>query len=80
MSFSAAVASWAAAHPYYTLISVLFLCFTSLRKSRRNSHRLPYPPGPGGYPIIGSFLKAPTEKSWLTYTEWGKTYGETSIH
>jgi len=80
MSFSAAFTSWAAAHPYYTLVSILFLCFTGLRKSRRSSHRLPYPPGPKGYPIIGSFLEAPTEKSWLTYTEWGKTYGETSIH
>ena len=76
MSFSSAIASWAAAHPYYTLISVLFLCITGLKKFRRTSQRLPYPPGPKGYPIIGSLLEAPTEKSWLKYAEWSRTYGE----
>ena len=76
MSFSSAIASWAAAHPYYTLISVLFLCITGLQNFRRKSQRLPYPPGPKGYPIIGSLLEAPTEKSWLKYAEWSRTYGE----
>jgi len=79
MSFSSVITSWAVTHPYHSLAVVLFLCFaglTAVRDSKRNSGRLPYPPGPKGYPIIGSLLEAPTGKTWLTYAEWGKTYGE----
>lgn len=75
MSFSSDMASWAVNHPYYTLTFVLFLCFTGLA-TVRNSRRLPYPPGPKGYPIIGNLLDVPTEKPWLKYAEWDKTYGE----
>jgi len=81
MSFVSAVTDWAATYPYHALASVSFLyviCLTVLRGSRRNSKRLPYPPGPKGYPIIGNLLDAPTDKPWLTYDEWGKTYGKPS--
>ena len=81
MSFVSAVTDWAATYPYHALASVSFLyviCLTVLRGSRRNSKRLPYPPGPKGYPVIGNLLDAPTDKPWLTYDEWGKTYGEPS--
>jgi len=79
MSFSSAVASWAVTYPYCLLTIALVLFFiglTTVQDSRRNSGRLPYPPGPKGYPVIGSLLEAPTEKPWLTYAEWGRTYGE----
>jgi len=79
MSFSSAVASWAVTYPYCLLTIALVLVFvglTTVQDSRRNSGRLPYPPGPKGYPFIGSLLEAPTEKPWLTYAEWGETYGE----
>lgn len=77
MSFSQAIPGWAVAHPYYSLALALYFCLTGLavvRKTRRK--QLPYPPGPKGYPVIGSLLDVPTEKSWLTYAEWGRTYGE----
>jgi len=77
MSFSTALSGWVVAHPYYSLALALYFCLTGLavvRKTRRK--QLPYPPGPKGYPVIGSLLDVPTEKSWLTYAEWGRTYGE----
>jgi hypothetical protein len=36
----------------------------------------PYPPGPQGWPLIGNILDMPRIKPWLTFTEWGKKYGE----
>ncbi|KZT66840.1 cytochrome P450 [Daedalea quercina L-15889] len=41
----------------------------------RNSKRLPIPPGPGGLPLLGNALQIPKECSWLTFTEWAKTFG-----
>jgi len=79
MAFDSSITSWAVVHPYYSLTIALCICFVGLetaRDARRKSGRLPYPPGPKGYPIIGSLFEAPTEKAWLTYVEWGKTYGE----
>ena len=79
MAFSSEITSWAVTHPYYSPIVAFVLWFaglTAVQNARRNSKRLPYPPGPKGYPIIGSLLEAPTEKTWLTYAEWGRTYGE----
>ena len=32
------------------------------------------PPGPRGYPIIGSVLEF-QQKSWLKFAEWRKLYG-----
>ncbi|KAG2032312.1 cytochrome P450 [Suillus americanus] len=35
-----------------------------------------YPPGPRGWPLIGNILDVPRVKPWLTFTEWGKKYGD----
>ncbi|KZS93997.1 cytochrome P450 [Sistotremastrum niveocremeum HHB9708] len=40
----------------------------------RNPRRLPFPPGPKGYPIVGNALDVPAE-SWLKFTEWA-VYGD----
>ncbi|KAG2064898.1 cytochrome P450 [Suillus decipiens] len=36
----------------------------------------PYPPGPRGWPLIGNVLDMPRIKPWLTFTEWGRKYGD----
>ncbi|KAH9476141.1 Cytochrome P450 monooxygenase COX2 [Psilocybe cubensis] len=42
----------------------------------RNPNRLPLPPGPKGYPIIGSVLQVPHKNPWLVYDQWFKKYGD----
>lgn len=33
------------------------------------------PPGPSGLPILGNLLQL-SDRSWLTFTEWKKKYGQ----
>jgi hypothetical protein len=33
------------------------------------------PPGPKKWPLLGNMLDMPTSKEWLTFAEWGWTYG-----
>ncbi|KDQ55456.1 hypothetical protein JAAARDRAFT_336883 [Jaapia argillacea MUCL 33604] len=61
-------------------IAVIFILFLLSRsyfaRKRINTQGLPYPPGPKPFPIIGNALDLPRESPWLTYTDWGKTYGD----
>ncbi|KAG0702312.1 cytochrome P450 [Suillus ampliporus] len=38
----------------------------------------PYPPGPPGWPLVRNLTDMPHIKPWLTFTEWGKKYGDIS--
>ncbi|KAK7678456.1 hypothetical protein QCA50_018516 [Cerrena zonata] len=38
--------------------------------------KLPFPPGPIGYPIIGNMLDVPSVMPWKTYKDWSKVYGD----
>jgi hypothetical protein len=69
-------------HLYQTLAALFFGCilFRQLNKSRSgNPKGLPLPPGPKGYPLIGSLFDMPINKPWLVYDEWCKTYGKSFI-
>ncbi|KAH6917900.1 cytochrome P450 98A3 [Coprinopsis sp. MPI-PUGE-AT-0042] len=45
-------------------------------KRKQNPRRLPYPPGPKGYPIVGNLFQLPAHKPWLAYKEFGRQYGD----
>ena len=66
-------------HPYYKLAALFFsvMLYRQLKKDRDgNPNRLPLPPGPKGYPLIGNLFDMPAQSSWIVYDEWRKTYGK----
>jgi hypothetical protein len=63
-------------YPYQTLAAIFF-GYVLLRQLRNsNPNRLPLPPGPKGYPLIGNVFDFPVKKPWLVYEEWCKAYGK----
>jgi hypothetical protein len=57
------------------LAAATFVALATSFYYQRQRTRLPYPPGPRGFPIIGHFLTFPKRFVWLTFTEWGQKYG-----
>ncbi|KAF9044364.1 putative CyP450 monooxygenase [Panaeolus papilionaceus] len=68
--------SWPPNIQYVAAVLVLGFLARWMGDRKSNPRRLPYPPGPRGYPLIGSLLDVPTEKPWLVYNKWGKSYGD----
>ncbi|KAF8066524.1 cytochrome P450 [Lyophyllum atratum] len=59
-------------------VTVPVLALYLVLRFRSSRRRLPLPPGPQGWPIIGNLSDMPRETTWLTFAEWGKTYGAIS--
>ena len=83
MSVSSSTIGLLGAYPYYALAVIFFgvMLFRQWKKSRDvNPNRLPLPPGPKGYPVIGNLFDMPIYKPWVVYDEWRKIYGKTFIN
>ncbi|KAJ7147104.1 cytochrome P450 [Mycena crocata] len=59
-----------------SLVSLFLLFSARLLNKWKGLSRLPFPPGPEPGFLTGNLRDIPTELPWLTYTEWGKRYGE----
>ena len=57
------------------LLTALLIVVVILRRARR----LPLPPGPPQWPIIGNLLDMPTIRPWVKYREWCSTYSMYNI-
>ncbi|PBL03380.1 hypothetical protein ARMGADRAFT_1157500 [Armillaria gallica] len=53
---------------------ILLICY--LFYLSRNRRRVPLPPGPKGFPLIGNLWDVPAEYPWVTYARWTATYGD----
>ncbi|KAJ6508666.1 cytochrome P450 [Mycena sanguinolenta] len=61
---------------YLLPVGVPLLVVAAVGLLRRSSSRPPYPPGPKSKLLVGNFFDFPSKRSWETYTEWGKQYGD----
>ncbi|KAF4604436.1 hypothetical protein EYR38_004858 [Pleurotus pulmonarius] len=55
-------------------LTVLALLFSLVGLQRWRKPKLPLPPGPKGYPIVGNLFKRPTKNQWMKYLEWSKEF------
>ena len=58
------------------LLGVLIMISAKFLVLNKKTDRLPLPPGPFRWPILGNIFDMPRALEWITFTEWKKTYGK----
>lgn len=59
---------------FLDVLAAVFIAFLLTRLAKAQQ-RLPLPPGPRGFPLIGNLLQWPTTQPWNKYSAWGRKYG-----
>ncbi|PPQ99415.1 hypothetical protein CVT24_005402 [Panaeolus cyanescens] len=62
--------------PHVGGLVAVFVFMKWFKDRKRNPRRLPYPPGPRGWPLIRILFQLPQKQSWLTHNQWSKKYGD----
>lgn len=61
-------------------LSILFfsglLLYVATIYVRKRSSKLPLPPGPRKYPIVGNLFDVPAKFQWESYARWSREYGK----
>ena len=63
---------------YLSVVAVVVLLYKA-RQSRLASSKLPLPPSPPGYPIIGNFFDVPTKDMELAFRDINVKYGMSHV-
>ncbi|TCD66265.1 hypothetical protein EIP91_001594 [Steccherinum ochraceum] len=64
----------------YVIALVIVAFATWYLSNRLRRARLLLPPGPKPLPIIGCMLDLPSEKPWITYSEWSSMYNPDLVY
>ncbi len=60
-------------------IILALLSLTAILYQRTKRHRLHYPPGPKGLPVIGNWFDMLQERPWIVFKQWSEQYGAALI-
>ncbi|KAF9227185.1 cytochrome P450 [Gyrodon lividus] len=55
---------------------VLLVVARYIAKRSSGASRFPLPPGPKGLPLLGTALSIDAAQPWVTYVEWGTSFGD----
>ncbi|KAF8599312.1 cytochrome P450 [Ceratobasidium sp. AG-I] len=62
---------------YVVVIGALLISLALFQRQRINAARLPLPPGPPRWPLIGCLSSIPSEnENWKAFSQWGNKYGD----
>lgn len=62
------------------VIAAAGLAIALVKRLSSRSNELPYPPGPKPLPFLGNIRDIPLVNPWITYTEWGRAYGQLYVY
>lgn len=57
------------------VLGCIVAVYIGRRHLRNTQPTFPLPPGPPGLPWIGNVVGVNPSAPWVTYRDWGKTYG-----